>query len=299
MREVNGSGVDEIRCNCGIDFSVLPEDCIAAIISLTSPRDACRSALVSKIFQSAADSDVVWGSFLRPDYKEAIARLDESVEGSLTGLVESLSKKQLFLRLSQPPLLIDGGNKSFALEMSTGKKCYMLSPRSLFIMWMEDPKYWTFTSMEESRFQEVAKLIDVCWLEIRGKIKASMLSPSTIYVAYLVYKMSQDYYGFNSLPVNVSVGTTKDNTNTGIVSLDTRGNSRRRRSLFSRWLSVMPMIYECPKQRRDDWLEVEIGEFYIQGDEDGDVEMALWEVEAGNRKCGLLVQGIEIRPKVV
>ena len=62
---------------------VLPEDCIAAVISFTTPRDACRLACVSTIFRSAADSNIVWDRFLCP-----ISHL---------GSVSSSSKKELYL----------------------------------------------------------------------------------------------------------------------------------------------------------------------------------------------------------
>ncbi|XP_065859489.1 F-box protein PP2-B11-like [Euphorbia lathyris] len=54
-------------------------------------------------------------------------------------------------------------------------------------------------------FAEVTELIVVCWLEIRGKIKATMLSPKTHYTAYLVYKTAVTTYGFDN-PVEVNVG---------------------------------------------------------------------------------------------
>uniref|UniRef100_A0A0D9YU87 Uncharacterized protein n=1 Tax=Oryza glumipatula TaxID=40148 RepID=A0A0D9YU87_9ORYZ len=42
------------------------------------------------------------------------------------------------------------------------------------------------------RFPEVAELLDVCWLEITGKLQLSLLSPATTYAAYLVYSFA-DY----------------------------------------------------------------------------------------------------------
>ena len=45
----------------------------------------------------------------------------------------------------------------------------------------------------------------MCWLEISGKIDTSMLSPSTLYAAYLVLK-SIGAYGFEYQPAEVSVG---------------------------------------------------------------------------------------------
>uniref|UniRef100_A0A0E0EU44 Uncharacterized protein n=1 Tax=Oryza meridionalis TaxID=40149 RepID=A0A0E0EU44_9ORYZ len=40
------------------------------------------------------------------------------------------------------------------------------------------------------RFPEIARLLDVCWLEITGKLQLSLLSPATTYAAYLVYSFT-------------------------------------------------------------------------------------------------------------
>uniref|UniRef100_A0A2P2J194 F-box protein PP2-B11-like n=1 Tax=Rhizophora mucronata TaxID=61149 RepID=A0A2P2J194_RHIMU len=82
---------------------VLPEDCLSRIISFTSPVDASRSAAVSRAFESAADSDAVWGSFLPPDYGEIITRAAASFP-----LLSSLSKKDLYFHLCHNPILLDG-----------------------------------------------------------------------------------------------------------------------------------------------------------------------------------------------
>ena len=86
-------------------FNVLPEGCIANVLSLTTPRDACRSSLVSSSFRSASESDVVWERFLpiETENMEAIVSLSFS------------SKKQLFLHLCDHPLLIDDGKLVISL----------------------------------------------------------------------------------------------------------------------------------------------------------------------------------------
>ena len=48
-----------------------PSECIAAIVSRTTPVDAVRLSLVSKTFLSAADFDAVWNHFI-PSYPDFI-----------------------------------------------------------------------------------------------------------------------------------------------------------------------------------------------------------------------------------
>lgn len=85
----------------------LPEECVAYAISLTTPGDACHSSAVSPAFRAAADSDAVWARFLPPDHAGVLARADGGV-GGVGGGAASSSKKELFSRLCDSPVLLDG-----------------------------------------------------------------------------------------------------------------------------------------------------------------------------------------------
>ncbi|KAL9659677.1 hypothetical protein QQ045_024485 [Rhodiola kirilowii] len=298
------------------DFCALPEGCVANIISLTSPPDACRLALVSNMFRSAAESDAVWERFFPRDYQEVVARSDDADAAAAACQLVGPSKKQMFFRLCEIPILIDGGLKSFFLDKWSGKKCYMISARDLDIVWGDTPSYWKWMPLPESRFPEVAELRSVCWLEIHGKIESSLLSTETNYAAYLVFKFNQGGYGFDDQPAEVSVGISGGGSCTKSVYLDYAevGQPRqlhivpRRVALFSRTraqlLATKPApapkrerSNPAPKERRDGWLEIELGEYFIEGGEIGELEMSLSEVKGGHWKAGLVVQGIEVRPK--
>ena len=51
-----------------------------------------------------------------------------------------------------------------------------------------------------------------------------------------------------------------------------------------------------PREREDGWLEIELGEFYSDGS-DEEVKVSLKEVKGEHLKGGLIVEGIELRPK--
>ena len=87
------------------DISVLPEGCISDIVSLTSPKDACRVCAVSHIFRAAAESNAVWERFLPSDYQAIIAR------SSSPDILNLSSKKEIYLSLSDNPILIDDSKK--------------------------------------------------------------------------------------------------------------------------------------------------------------------------------------------
>ncbi|XP_061342622.1 putative F-box protein PP2-B12 [Gastrolobium bilobum] len=266
-----------------MELQALPEGCIAHILSYTTPVDVCSLSLISKAFCSAAESDSLWDRFLPSDLVSIIS------ESSSSLLATSSSKKALYLALSDHPIIIDHGTKSFQLERKSGKKCYMLSARDLSIIWGDTPEYWNWITLPGSRFEEVAELVQVCWFEIRGKINAHELSSDTNYAAFLVFKMI-DASGFHYCPVECSVGTFGGRGCTKNVCLDP--------NLEETQLDARFKGLQRPSVRSDGWLEIEMGEFFNSGVEDEEVEMSVKETESNWWKHGFYLQGIEVRPKL-
>lgn len=102
------------------DFSALPEGCIASVISFTSPHYACRLASVSSIFKSACDSDMVWASFLPPDYCLMVHRSAPS----LKELYFSLSDDPVLVgdrKMSNPPLLLTKSTEPHPIQITSIK----------------------------------------------------------------------------------------------------------------------------------------------------------------------------------
>lgn len=144
------------------------------------------------------------------------------------------------------------------------------------------------------------------WLEIEGKINTKHLSPNTHYGAYLICEVAHyRAFGLDVLPSEVSVEV-------GVGEIHTRG-----KIIFSHNKFIKPS-FECvrhqnnvkeglkPKvgtkisrdshERNDGWLEIELGEFYNNGEWEKEVKMSLREVNGVHLKGGLIVDGIEIRP---
>ncbi|XVF65110.1 hypothetical protein PTKIN_Ptkin09bG0220400 [Pterospermum kingtungense] len=284
----------------GIITKVLPDACMCIIISFTSPRDACTMALVSHAFRSVADSDAVWETFLPVHYRDIISK-------SSSPPLLSLPKKDLYFSLCHRPILIDNGAVSFQLDRENGKTCYMLGARALSIKWADTPEYWSWMSLPESsdiyaerdyyltvninginfgfqhidRFTEVAKLKKVGRLHVKGKAKLKTLSSSTNYAAYLVFKLVRDRYGFRHAPVELRL--TIEGTASGEVRrliLDPRPNAPKQ-----------------AKERGDGWMEIEMGEFFNDCGGDMTLECNLQELHDDQPKRGLIIEGIELRPK--
>ncbi|MED6126349.1 hypothetical protein PIB30_077588 [Stylosanthes scabra] len=270
------------------NFDSLPEECVSTIISFTSPPDACRFSMVSTALRSASDSDMLWLTFLPSDYLSIVSR-------SLTPLdLEFSSSKSLFYALSRP-LLLDEGNVSFKLDKFSGKKSYILSARELFIEWSTDPMYWSWRSMPESRFKEVAELRTVSWLEIEGKIRSKDLTENTLYGSYLIMRVSHRGYGLDSVPCEVTVTIGNRVVKSGKAYL---WQKDEKKGIKENSLNGVPVPY----RREDDdngWMELEIGEFFnSDGGDDEEIKMKVMEI-GYHLKGGLIVEGIEVRPKQV
>lgn len=82
-------------------FRLLPEGCVSDILFFTSPKDAAISSAVSRGFNSATESDLLWGKFLPDDYEDISSRY---VSPRICS-----SKKELYFSLCDSPVLMDGG----------------------------------------------------------------------------------------------------------------------------------------------------------------------------------------------
>ncbi|XP_016552297.2 F-box protein PP2-B10 [Capsicum annuum] len=263
-------------------FQLLPEGCVSDILSFTSPKDVAISSATSWGFNSAAESDVIWDKFLPDDYEDVVSRY-------VSPWIFP-SKKELYFSLCDSPVLMDGGKLSFSLEKKTGKKCFMISARELAISWgVDTPWYWEWISHPDSRFSEVAHLKAVSWLDIRGTIGTEMLSKRTKYGVYLVFKLVEGHEGLEIANAFVRfVNRVSDQEAEGrasIVSLVEKKFRSRKRNV------------KRPQKRFDGWMEIELGNFFNDSGEDGDIEARLMEITRLHGKGGLIVQGIEFRPE--
>ncbi|CAA0816752.1 F-box protein PP2-B1 [Striga hermonthica] len=145
-----------------------------------------------------------------------------------------------------------------------------------------------------------------------------MLSRGTCYTAYLVFAHKSGAYGFDH-PAEAFVELNGHASEKHRVFLDRDESHEPRRHIVLRTLGSfynrLPRLVrqqqtveddsevesnaKYPKQRSDGWIEVELGEYFVEGREDGDLEFGVMEVNDGNWKSGLIVQGIELRPKAV
>eukprot|EP01018_Ginkgo_biloba_P009133 Gb_37181 [translate_table: standard] len=259
-------------------FQDLPESCISPILSFTTPKDVCSLAAVSRIFRAAANSDGVWQTMLPPRYLNILS-------AAVSPLVFS-SKKELYFLLCDS-ILIDNGTKRLWLERPTGKICYMLSAIDLRITWGDDERYWRWDRQDDSRFGQVARLKNVCWLEVGGRFDSTLLSPNTDYCVSFVLKIVHRQYGWDNVPIKFSVTPPGQELLESSRSLDDDGSEDDEDE-------------RTHVIRRDDgWMEFVAGEVRVKEIGDGPtthIEFSMTEVDRGHWKAGLLVDGVKIQP---
>lgn len=135
------------------------------------------------------------------------------------------------------------------------------------------------------RFNECTKLNWVCWLDICGKIDSRILTPNTEYAAYLVFKLTDGMRG-----VICPLQTT-------IITLAGDIVSQHSVSIWDRPTEEMTNDVRLQRERADGWSEVELGEFDSGDGIYGEVGMSFRQTSNYYSKSGLIVQGIEVRPK--
>ncbi|VYS49291.1 unnamed protein product [Arabidopsis thaliana] len=279
---------------------ILPEACVANILAFTSPADAFSSSKVSSVFRLAGDSDFVWEKFLPSDYKSLISQ-------STDHHWNFSSKKEIYRCLCDS-LLIDNARKLFKINKFSGKISYVLSARDISITHSDHASYWSWSNVSDSRFSESAELIITDRLEIEGKIQTRVLSANTRYGAYLIVKVTKGAYGLDLVPAETSIKSKNGQISksaTYLCCLDEK-KQQMKRLFYGNREERMAMTVEAvggdgkrrePKARDDGWLEIELGEFETREGEDDVVNMILTEVKGYQLKGGILIDGIEVRPK--
>lgn len=116
-----------------------------------------------------------------------------------------------------------------------------------------------------------------------------MLSPHTTYETYLVYKLYENAHGLDSAKASIRfVNEREDVPSDEAVTVypDTRTSAYNSEQQNG----------EVSRRRKDEWMEIKTGEFETGARVDDEVETRFMSIE-GDTKGGLIVQGIEFRPK--
>ncbi|XP_023742341.1 uncharacterized protein LOC111890454 [Lactuca sativa] len=247
--------------------------------------------------QTISHSETYWEQKLPNDWEEMIKWSKDSLQWT--------TKKELYSILCKG-FLINNGEEWFSLA-KYGKKCHMLSARIMALRKSE----WKWRSLPESRFEEVA--FDPHG-SFRIKCSSNILSPETTYASYLVYKLQENYYGFES-PLKV-IDCVKVSDGVFFQPFERQNHSEEdlswyiylhspqtpiiRRKVYqdNHDLVNRPKKKRIPQQRNDGWMEENVWEFQTgTTTESISKNLRLMTIYDATRSLkGLIVQGIEFRP---
>ncbi|KAL8107553.1 lectin-like [Apium graveolens] len=185
--------------------------------------------------------------------------------------IDKSSTEKLFEQL-YTGLLLKQKKQKYWVDKKSHANFFMLYARSFTITWSEDKRFWHWPYLSESDgvFIDVAEMLNVCWLEVHGKLEASMLSPGVLYEFVFEVMLRDPAYGWE-VPVNLRL---------------TRPDGSKQEHKEN--------LMEKPRGR---WIEIVIGEFMASQEKSGEIECSLYEYQGGKWKKGLLVKGVAVRPK--
>lgn len=119
-------------------------------------------------------------------------------------------------------------------------------------------------------------------LDIRARIKTRLLSPKTIYGACLLFMPIDNFEGLDSAKAMVR-----------FVDMETEGDAEWRADIVH-LQAVNEKQGKTAVERVDGWMEIQIGNLYIDECDDEQVEARVTKTSCC--KMGLIIVGVEFRP---
>ncbi|XP_058182125.1 protein PHLOEM PROTEIN 2-LIKE A1-like [Rhododendron vialii] len=158
----------------------------------------------------------------------------------------------------------------FFVDEKVNKNCFVLFARELYVCHSQHPQYWQWIEDKDTSGEdiEVAKLLLVYWLDIKGSIQTIDLSPATLYEIVFLVKLI-DGHSMTSLKLVIIPQYSKTLT---------RSESLQGKPLES-------------------WFEILVGEFMMSREYSGNMNFGLEQQHVGEAKNGLVVKCAIVRPK--
>ncbi|KAM3694125.1 hypothetical protein ACB098_07G034300 [Castanea mollissima] len=159
----------------------------------------------------------------------------------------------------------------YLVDEKFNKNRFEVFARKLVICWSENSQYWKWTEEKDRSGEdiEVAELLEVCWLDIEGKIQTMNLSLRTVYEVVFVVKIKDKYRNCN------------DSETLTIILPHSKTLTR---------------LENLSKRPSGNWIEILVGEFEMSPENVGEMTFKL-EQHSNNWKSGLVVKCAIIRPK--
>ncbi|CDP08882.1 unnamed protein product [Coffea canephora] len=256
-------------------LSDIPESCVALVLSHLDPPEICKLARLNRAFRDASSADFIWEPKLPSTYPYILKILLQDEPFT------PLGKRDIFALLSKPNSF-DAGTKEVWIDKKTGGVCLSISWKAMTITGIDDRRYWKHVATDESRFQTIAYLQQIWWLEVVGDFKFQF--PVGTYSLFFRLKLgkatnkrlgrrqvyaSDNIHGWDIKPVQFQF-TTSDGQHA---------------------------VSRCVLDNLGSWVNYHVGDFIV---EDSNaltrVKFSLTQIDCTHSKGGLYVDSVLICP---
>ncbi|EFH41519.1 predicted protein [Arabidopsis lyrata subsp. lyrata] len=192
-----------------------------------------------------------------------ITYCDSSDEEFIKSMVKEVKDLMARIRIKGKP----------SREVISQGVVFVVPARRLDITHSENPNLWTWGYVQSEADIEIAMLNKIYWLQIKGYFVTRELTPGTKYkVVFMIY-LDDTASGWEE-PVTLN------------LKLKHRDGSQ---SIQESTLCLNDYIY-------NNWVDIQAGEFEALPENVVEIFFSLHQYEYSNRKSGLLVKGVTIRP---
>ncbi|XP_024991360.1 F-box protein PP2-A13-like [Cynara cardunculus var. scolymus] len=253
----------------------LPENCLAMVLDHFDPPEICKLAHVNRAFYRASCADVLWESKLPENYGVLVKKLLKVYEYDCR-----LSKKDIYARLCRP-VRISSGTKEVWSEKRRGGICMLVSWKGMKITGIHDRRYWAHISTLQSRFQTIAYLRQIWWLEVEGHV--DFYFPTGIYSLFFRLHLGKPSQGQNqhSSSNNQEIHGWTINPVQFKFSISDGQNAMSKHFL----------------NKQGKWLCYHVGDFHVKESyEPTKIKFSMTQIDCTHQKGGLSLDSVLICP---
>ncbi|KAG8391769.1 hypothetical protein BUALT_Bualt01G0221400 [Buddleja alternifolia] len=251
----------------------IPEACIALVLSYMDPPEIAKLARLNRAFRAASSADFIWIPKLPLNYPYILTKLPDQGLGNK-------DKKDIYAALCRPNPF-DGGTKEVWIDKRSGGVCLAISSKAMAITGIDDRRYWNHIPTGESRFQTVAYLQQIWWLEVDGDLEFQF--PAGTYSLFFRLQLgrvgkrssrrrvcnSDNVHGWDIKPTQFQL-TTQDGQKT---------------------------VSRCMLDNLGNWVHYHVGDFIV---EDSNaltkIKYSLTQIDCTHTKGGLCVDSVFVCP---
>ncbi|KAK4483445.1 hypothetical protein RD792_010632 [Penstemon davidsonii] len=248
----------------------IPESCIALVLSYMDPPVIAKLARLNRAFRAASSADFIWVPKLPSTYPYILAKLPDQGNGNM----------DIYARLCRPNPF-DGGTKEVWIDKMTGGVCLSISSKAMGITGIDDRRYWNYIPTDESRFQTVAYLQQIWWLEVDGELEFKF--PKGTYSLFFRLQLGK---------VGKRMGRRRVSNSENVHGWDLKPAHFKLTMADGQHI-----VSQCMLGNLGNWVHYHVGDFVVEDDSIlTKIKFSLTQIDCTHTKGGLCVDSVLICP---